>query len=541
MLRGIFRTNIPDLYDLIDSKELAANVIVIMKGSLLCSGNNADCCMPEEGDYMIEQITSDETSASSMLGATYLCLHGHFYQPPREDPFSAAIPHEPGATPYANFNEKITAECYRPNAMAGNFDAISFDVGPTLAAWLEQAHPDVYQRIIAADHTHMLRYGVGNALAQAYNHTILPLATSRDKLTQIRWGLSDFRHRYNHDAHGMWLAETAVDMETLDLLAQCGVTYVVLAPWQAATPIDPTEPYIVPLHDGRTITAFFYNAPLSGGVSFDWDTTNDANIFAASYLPNHLVHDKRVAGEAQLILIATDGELYGHHKPWRDKFLTYLVRHGAPNYDFEVCTLERYMLMHPPTKEAQLHLPSAWSCAHGIARWHTGCECTEGESSWKGTLRQALTNLAQRGDTLFEQYTGKFLRNPWVARNNYLSLRNGWQSPKSFWARHGRWGRQPFNRQMGRRVLLLLEAQYYQQYSFTSCGFFFEDLDRIEPRNNIAFARRAISLTWQALGVDLQRDFLNDLQATKSWRTGVTGADLYRQLPVVEHTLLLPL
>ncbi|MBV8822306.1 MAG: DUF3536 domain-containing protein [Ktedonobacteraceae bacterium] len=490
---------------------------------------------------MIEQTTLDEASANSTLGTVYLCLHGHFYQPPREEPFSAAIPHEPGATPYPNFNEKITAECYRPNAMAGNFDAISFDLGPTLASWLEQAHPDVYRRIIAADQIHMLRYGVGNALAQAYNHTILPLATPRDKLTQIRWGLSDFRHRYDRDAHGMWLAETAVDIETLDLLAQCGVTYVVLAPWQTATPIDPTEPYIIPLYSGRSITAFFYNAPLSGGVSFDWDTTNDANVFAASYLPDHLVHDKRVAGQAQLLLIATDGELYGHHKPWRDKFLTHLVRHGAPNYGFEVCTLERYMIMHPPTKEARLRVPSAWSCAHGIARWDIGCECTEGDSSWKSTLRQALTNLARRGDALFEKYTRRFLRDPWAARDDYLSLRNGWQSPKSFWARHGRYGRQPLNKQVGRRVLLLLEAQYYQQYSFTSCGFFFEDLDRIEPRNNIAFARRAISLTWQALGVDLQRDFLNDLQATKSSRTGVSGADLYRQLPVVEHKLLPPL
>ncbi|MBV8695482.1 MAG: DUF3536 domain-containing protein, partial [Ktedonobacteraceae bacterium] len=210
-------------------------------------------------------------------------------------------------------------------------------------------------------------------------------------------------------------------------------------------------------------------------------------------------------------------------------------------YGFEICTLERYMLMHPPTKEAQLRVPSAWSCAHGIARWDIGCECTEGDSSWKGTLRQALTNLAQRGDALFEKHTRRNLRDPWAARDDYLSLRNGWQSPKSFWARHGRYGRQPLNKQVGRRVLLLLEAQYYQQYSFTSCGFFFEDLDRIEPRNNIAFARRAISLTWQALGVDLQRDFLNDLQATKSARTGVTGADLYRQLPVVEHKLLPPL
>lgn len=495
---------------------------------------------PTEGVKVIEQTIPDSLETPDTCLA-YLCLYGHFYQPPRENPFTGALPLEAGATPFANYNEKITAECYQPNAEAGNFDVISYDLGPTLAAWLERAHPDVYQRIIEADHLHMQRYGVGNALAQAYNHTILPLATSRDKLTQIVWGLQDFRHRYGHDAHGMWLAETAVDMECLDLMAQHGITYTVLAPWQASTPIDPTEPYRVSLPGGRSITIFFYNAPLSGGVSFDWNTTSNADVFAASYLPRHLVESKRQAGEAQLILIATDGELYGHHKPWRDKFLSYLVQHGAPGYGFEVCTLERYLLMHPATHEVELRVPSAWSCGHGVARWSTGCDCTEGDSSWKPALRQALVHLSERGDQLFEQYAGETLSDPWAARNDYLGLRNGWEAPESFWARHGKQGHAPDDERLVQRTKLLLEAQYYQQYSFTSCGFFFEDLDRIEPRNDIAFARRAISLIWQALGVDLQRDFVNDLKASKSWRTGVTGADLYRQLPVVKPGLLPPL
>src|SRR5579885_657565 len=185
---------------------------------------------------MLEQKISGDTVERPPLGPAYLCLHGHFYQPPRENPFTGALPLEPEATPFANFNEKITSECYRPNAEAGNFDVISFDLGPTLAAWLEQAHPDVYRRIIEADQRHRERYGVGNALAQAYNHTILPLATSRDKRTQIVWGLRDFEHRYGHKPRGMWLAETAVDMECLDLLAQYGIAYTILAPWQAAMP-----------------------------------------------------------------------------------------------------------------------------------------------------------------------------------------------------------------------------------------------------------------------------------------------------------------
>src|SRR5579859_1330778 len=211
---------------------------------------------------------------------TAICIHGHFYQPPRFDPFTGIIPEECGAAPHANYNEKITAECYRPNAELGNFDAMSFDLGPTLAAWLEKAHPDVHDRIIEADRRHMERFGVGNALAQAYNHTILPLASSRDKRTQILWGLSDFRHRYGHEASGVWLAETAIDLESLDLLAQNGITHTVLAGWQAGTSIDPSEPYLVRLPwGGRTITVFFYHN-CSGGVSFDQDLTINADSFA---------------------------------------------------------------------------------------------------------------------------------------------------------------------------------------------------------------------------------------------------------------------
>jgi alpha-amylase/alpha-mannosidase (GH57 family) len=490
---------------------------------------------------MLNQITSLDTTAVTRTGPAYLCLHGHFYQPPRDDPFTGSVPQEPGAAPFHDYNEKITYECYRPNAEAGNFAAISYDMGPTLAAWLEKTHPDVYKRIIWSDHEHMLRYGVGNAMAQAYNHTILPLATTRDKHTQILWGLKDFRHRYGRDARGMWLAETAVDLESLDIMAQYDIRYTVLAPWQAASPIDPTEPYIVSLPSGRNITVFFYNAPLSGGVSFDWATTSNADVFAASYLPEHLSQEKRNSGQAQLISIATDGELYGHHKPWRDKFLAYLVGQGAPNYGFEICTFERYMNMYPATKEAKLRVPSAWSCAHGVSRWSTGCGCTEGDSSWKDALRQALVHLAERGDALFEFSLSPILIDPWAARDDYLSVRNGWETEESFWERHGKYHRKPSDARLVDRAMYLLEAQYYQQYSFTSCGFFFEDLDRIEPRNDIAFARRAISLIWQALHVDLQHEFLNDLHKAKSWRTHLTGADLYHQLPSVSQDMLPPL
>ena len=478
---------------------------------------------------------------SAQAAHQFLCVYGHFYQPPREDPFTGAIPHEPGAAPFDNFNEKITAECYRPNAELGNFETISFDLGPTLAAWLERAHPETLARIVAADHRNVEQYGVGNALAQAYNHTILPLATPRDKETQIVWGLADFAQRFGRPADGMWLAETAVDLETLDILARQGVRYTVLAPWQAAEPIDPTEPYRVRLPAGRSITVFFYNGPLSGSVSFDSGATNNADTFAASSLPYHLNPQKVASQTDQVIVIATDGELYGHHKPWRDYFLTRLThdKQGALAYGFQVTSLGRYLRDHPPTHEVTLRTPSAWSCAHGVARWGAGCDCTEGDSTWKASLRHAFVNLGAQLDAIFIHETAPLLADPWAARDGYLGLRNGWLRADDFWARYGVNGARPAPAQ-AEHVRQLLEAQYFGQCMYTSCGFFFEDLERIEPRNDIAFARRALSLVWQATGIDLQCDFLRDLGETGSWRTGANGATLYRRLPSVAPGLLPP-
>jgi hypothetical protein len=465
----------------------------------------------------------------------FVSLYGHFYQPPREDPFTGLVPHESGATPYDNYNEKITAECYRPNAEAGNFEHISFDLGPTLAAWLERYHPDVHQRIVAAARRHFERYAAPNALAQAYNHTILPLATGEDKRTQILWGLRDFAERFGHAAEGMWFAETAVDMETLRIAAECGVRYTVLAPWQAAEAIDPTEPYRVVLDNGRDLVVFFYNGPLSGGVSFDWDTTSNADTFAASYLPNHLDAEKVLRGEDQIIVVASDGELYGHHKPWRDRFLTHLLRDGARGIGFEVTSLGVYLRDHPPARTVTLRVPSAWSCAHGVARWSDGCACTEGDSAWKPALRRALDALAGQLNAVFVEVAGEGLRDPWAARDDYLALRNHWIDPDAFWAQHGRLQDPPLGDAARVRAETLLEAQYYGQAMYTSCGFFFEDLDRIEPRNDIAFARRAITLVEKATGRPLEADFVRDLAEARSWRSGLTGADLYRQLPPIRR------
>ncbi len=471
----------------------------------------------------------------------HLCLHGHFYQPPRENPFTHLVPDEPGAGIYRNFNEKITTECYRPNAEIGNFERISFDFGPTLAAWVARYAQDVYLRIIEADQIHRTRFGMGNALAHAYNHTILPLATRRDKATQIAWGISDFRHRFGAMPEGMWLAETAVDMETLELLADQGIQFTVLAPWQAAHGIDTTEPYWVNLSGGRRIGVFFYNGPMSGDVSFNDDVTANADAFAAPYLSRHVNWDKEHRGEDQLLLIATDGELYGHHKPFRDLFLAHLTQHSAPAFGYDVISLPRYFHEHPPTRTAEIQAPSAWSCAHGVARWSDGCNCTEGDTAWKPALRQALHHLADRVDVLFERHAAATLSDPWAARDHFIEWRNGWVTPAAFWAQHGRHGRKPGKERLAARTWHLLEAEYCMQASFTSCGWFFEDLDRIEPRNDINYARCAISHIWQALQLDLQTDFLADLTLAQSWRRPLTGAQIYHQLPRVTTDLLPPL
>jgi hypothetical protein len=459
-----------------------------------------------------------------MVSRGYLCVHGHFYQPPREDPFRGLTPREAGAEPYHDFNEKITAECYRPNAEMGNFGRLSFDVGPTLASWLAERAPETLELIAASERAHVEAHGVSNALAQPYVHAILPLATRREKRLQVAWGVADYAHRFGRAPEGMWLPETAVDLETLRALADHGVTYTVLAQWQAAGPIDPTEPYWVELGDGRRLAVFFYHAELSGGVSFDAQLTTNADRFGAEWLPRYVSREKRSRGEPQLLLVATDGELYGHHQPWRDRFLSHLLREGAPANGFKVTSLGAYLRQHPPRRTTAIRPGSAWSCHHQLGRWSGGCGCTEGDSSWKRHLRQALARLGARLDLLYELSAGAVARDPEAALLDYVPVRIGAVGLEHFLDRHCRTGRRRDRAALG----ALVEGQYYRQLMMTSCGFFFEDLDRIEPRNNIAFAARAIACLPRETRRVLTDDFMADLTAARSWRTGRTGADIFR-------------
>jgi len=450
-----------------------------------------------------------------------LCVHGHFYQPLREDPLSGEIPPETGATPYQNWNERIHSECYRPNAELGNFERISFNIGPTLFAWMDIHDPDSCRLIVAQDKANLQRNGVGNAMAQAYHHTILPLATRQDKETQIVWGIADFTHRFGRRPQGMWLPETAVDLETLEVLAEQGIEFTILAPWQAdAANLDPTEPYRVNLPGGRSITVFFYHQELSGGVSFDPVLTSNADLFAQREVARHFNPIKTQRNEPQMLMIATDGELYGHHQQFRDRFLAHLVNGASREAGYSTSFPAAWLKLYPPRQTVRIHERTSWSCHHGITRWMGECSCTPGDGHWKGYLRQGLNRLASAVDTLYVEQLLQLKINPWEIRNRYIHVLLG-NTGLGELAGEIR-GRRLDQEQMD-LLRSLLEAQRYRQQMFISCGWFFEDFSRIEPRNVVAYAAQAVHLIKRATGIDLAAQVMADLYYVVSQSRQIRG------------------
>ncbi len=438
---------------------------------------------------------------------------------------SGEIPPEEGAAPYANWNERIHAECYRPNAQAGNFERVSFNLGPTLAAWMEHYDAETLARIVAQDSANVTRYGVGNAIAQAYNHTILPLASKRDKITQVRWGIADFVHRFGRKPRGMWLPETAVDTETLMVFADHGIEFTILAPWQANVPLlDPTQPYLVSLPGGRRITVFFYHGELSARASFDDGMTVNADDFLAyEVLPRY---NRSRQNAPQMLMLASDGELYGHHKSDRDKFLAYLTQHAAPEHGVEITYPALWMRRHPPRQTIPLRYDTSWSCHHGLARWSTGCSCTPGETSWKPALRQALNDLAAELDGVYYNYVHRVVDDPWELRDRYIEVVLRRATTAGLLEAMGA-KRLPV--QEVQRVEWLLESQYERQRMFTSCGWFFEDYDRIEPKNNTAYAAQAVWMLYQATGVDLSQFAMQGLRRVTSQSGNIRGDQVFLQ------------
>ena len=474
----------------------------------------------------------------------YLCIHCHFYQPPRENPWLEIIEQQDSAYPYHDWNERITAECYAPNAasriltsdnrivrIVNNYSRISFNVGPTLLSWMADRAPETYQAILDADRRSQERFsGHGSAIAQVYNHMIMPLANRRDKQTQVVWGLRDFEHRFGREPEGMWLAETAVDIETLEVLAANGIRFTVLAPSQAkaerretttkfkgveGSKIDPTRPYICKLPSGRAISLFFYDGPISRAVAFE-GLLSDGERFANRLMSGFT--DRR--GWKQLMHIATDGETYGHHHNKGEMALTYALHHIETNKLAQLTNYGEYLTINPPTHEVEIVENTAWSCSHGLGRWSTDCGCNSGgkpgwTQSWRAPLRKALDHLRYSLIEPYETKAAEYLTNPWLARDEYVSivLDRSETTLDLFLAAHAR---RALTDDEIVTVMSLLEMQRHAMLMYTSCGWFFDELSGIETVQVIMYAGRALQLAQRLFPDHHEQTFRQLLSSAKS-------------------------
>jgi alpha-amylase/alpha-mannosidase (GH57 family) len=475
----------------------------------------------------------------------YVCIHGHFYQPPRENPWLEAIELQDSAYPYHDWNERITAECYAPNSAArilndedqilrilNNYEKISFNFGPTLFAWMENKAPRVYKAILEADRISRDRFsGHGSAIAQAYHHIILPLATRRDKHTQIAWGIRDFTFRFGRAPGGMWLPETAVDLETLEILAEFGIKFTILAPGQASRVgkiggrtwkdvsgerIDPSMPYSLNLPSGRKLSLFFYDGPISRAVAFE-DLLADGKGFAKRIMAG-FAEDSRPWPE--LVSVASDGETYGHHHRFGEMALASALDYIESNNLAELTNYGEYLERHPPIHRVEIFENSSWSCVHGIERWRSNCGCNSGQrpgwsQEWRGPLRQALDWLRDTLAPKYEDKAGQLLKDPWAARNEYIDviLDRTHQAIGRFIKAHAL---RELSQAETVLTLKLLELQRHAMLMYTSCGWFFDELSGIETVQVMQYAGRAIELAEQVLGLDLEDGFLDKLSEAKS-------------------------
>ncbi|MCD6287369.1 MAG: DUF3536 domain-containing protein [Anaerolineae bacterium] len=448
-----------------------------------------------------------------------LCVHGHFYQPPRDDPFTGTTREEPSAAPWSNWNERITEECYAPNVASGNFERISFNLGGTLAGWMDRESHETYAGIVASDRRHNAQFGVGNAVAQSVHHTILPLSRGRDKRCQIHWGIASFIHRFGRRPEGMWLPEMAVDHETLEAVSRAGVKFVIVSQEQVVGDLSRgAGPYKISLAGSNSLSVFVRDRDLSNFLSFLMPSLQQSREWVSS------VVGCREPGT--LSLIATDGETFGHHHRQGVEVLRQITQPdaGAP---YQITTLSRFLRDAPPNSEVDIRDFSAWSCNHHLGRWLTGCSCTPGCGHWKGALRRALDNLSRDLDAVYVDVLRRRDVAPWRLRDAYIHVLLGEISPQAFLREHGLGH---LGREAQHRTLDLLQAQLYRQRMFVSCAFFFEELERIEPRYAVASAVQALALTYYATGDDLTRSFRRDLGVAISSRSGRSGADILDEL-----------
>ena len=483
-----------------------------------------------------------------------LIIHGHFYQPPRENPWTGIIENQPSAAPYHDWNERIHAECYGPNAFArigdgdsaqvvNNYANISFNFGPTLLSWLEEKYPRTYQRILQADSdSARKRSGHGNAIAQAYGHAILPLCNERDLLTQVIWGLEDFRYRFRREPESLWLPETACNDLTLNVLIEQGLRYVILAPEQAkrikqsdkwidvtASTIDTRRPYRY-LHSdgsGRSLAVFFYNGPLARAIAFE-KLLSSSQILIDRFI--------QVAQYKPLVHVATDGETYGHHFKFGDLCLAYALEFEAKKAQFTVTNYGEYLDRNIPELEVQIEQGadgdgSSWSCAHGVGRWQENCGCSTGgepgwNQLWRGPLRRALNFLRDDAIVHFENIGAELFIDPWAARNEYVKVLLNNSVPASALLR--RHTRRELSGPDAQLALDLLEVQRNSLLMFTSCGWFFSDLGGIETIQVLRYAARLLDLQHKIGIKNPRKEFLELLALAQSNHPALgNGAEVF--------------
>jgi alpha-amylase/alpha-mannosidase (GH57 family) len=473
----------------------------------------------------------------------YVCIHGHFYQPPRENPYLEAVELQDSAYPYHDWNERITAECYAPNAasrildsenrivkLLNNYAQISFDFGPTLLSWMKDQAPRVYQAILDADKESRERFsGHGSAIAQGYNHMILPLANRRDKVTQVKWGIKDFESRFGRRPEGMWLPETAVDTETLEVLAENGILFTILAPRQAKrirprnstkyedvsdSRIDPARAYVARLPSKRRICLFFYDGPISQGIAFE-GLLNDGKRFADRLISGF--SDARQGD--QLVNVATDGESYGHHHHYGEMALSYALEEIDRGNSAKITNYAEFLEKHPAQHFVEIEEDTSWSCVHGVERWRSDCGCNSGghawNQQWRAPLRAALDWLRDKLAPIFETRLKEYFRDPWASRDDYIRviLDRSTESHAAFFAKHAI---RPLQAEEQVIVLKLLEMQRHAMLMYTSCGWFFDELSGLETVQVIHYAGRALRLGEECSGQALEPEFLQHLALAKS-------------------------
>ena len=489
----------------------------------------------------------------------YVCIHGHFYQPPRENPWLEEVELQDSAFPYHDWNEKITAECYSQNAasrildsdkkiidIVNNYSQISFNFGPTLMSWLERHAPDVYKSILDADQKSLERFsGHGAAIAQVYNHIIMPLANTKDKHTQVIWAIEDFKQRFKRKPEGMWLPETAVNIETLDVLAQHDIKFTILAPHQARRickkdtknwqdvnkkTLNTAIPYLCTLPTGRLINIFFYNGPVSYDISFS-SGLNSGDIFAKR-LTDVIAKDTK---EAQLANIATDGEVYGHHHRFADMALAFCLNYIETNDLAKITVYGEYLEKFPPEYEVEIIEDTSWSCIHGIERWKSNCGCCSGRfpcgtQQYREPLWKAMNWLRDELAPLYEEKMKKYVPDPWELRNKYISVIND-RSAKNV---------NNFLLNSVDSVLLhddkvailkLLEMQRNAMLMYTSCGWFFDDISGIETVQVLNYASRAIQLANEIEHKDFEAGFLDIIEkAPSNFDQYINGRNVYETI-----------